>query len=59
MELNSEWGRGPGYKVRIAQRQGSWFAEQPRIDIEGEILAVLQREWKALLGRVASIFDVD
>jgi transcriptional regulator with XRE-family HTH domain len=57
LELAGEWGRGAGYRDRVAGRQADWFTEQAHIDIEGEILAVLDREWRAVLDRVASIFD--
>jgi hypothetical protein len=59
MELSQEWGGGPGYRERVVNRQDAWFDQQSRIDIESEIRTVLDREWKTVLGRVASIFEVD
>ena len=59
MVLQLERARGPGYKVRIAQRQGSWFANNPVSISRGRSWRSYNVSWKALLGRVASIFDVD
>lgn len=58
-ELASEWGRGPGYRERIAQRQSSWFGEDDKQRIEEEVLGVLSREWVSLRRRVAAIFDAE
>ncbi len=57
MELGSEWGQGPGYKDRVARRQGSWFAETHQAKVEQEILEVLNREWHTVRERVSAIFD--
>lgn len=57
MELASEWGKGGGYRDRVARRQGSWFGEEAQHQVEQEILRVMGREWKALRDRVAGIFD--
>lgn len=59
LELTREWGTGPGYRDRVARRQGSWFGEDRQGEIEREILGVLHREWSSVRGRVAAIFDVE
>lgn len=56
--LTDEWGRGSGYRERVAGRNREWFDEDSRRELERETVAVLEREWTALLGRIASIFDM-
>jgi transcriptional regulator with XRE-family HTH domain len=59
MELGDEWGRGPGYKERVARRQDIWFGEDDQTKIEHDILNVLSREWQAVRDRISAIFDTD
>lgn len=59
MELASEWGAGPGYRDRVARRQGAWFGEERQGEVEREILGVLRREWNTVRERVAAIFDTE
>lgn len=59
LDLSSEWGRGPGYRDRVAQRQYSWFGEDDQATVEQEILSVLGREWLTVRERVGAIFDVE
>ncbi len=58
VELSSEWGRGAGYRERVARRQHSWFDEEDQTKVEQQILGVLRREWLSVRNRVAAIFDV-
>jgi transcriptional regulator with XRE-family HTH domain len=58
-ELAAEWGKGAGYRDRVAGRQGAWFGEEDRQKIEAEVLGVLRREWLNLRGRISAIFDSD
>lgn len=55
MNLQAEWGQGPGYRDRVTSRNRDWFS--PRVDLEKELGQWLQREWSAVLERVKSIFD--
>jgi hypothetical protein len=59
LELSSEWGKGPGYRDRVAQRQRTWFAEAAQAKVELETLGVLSREWRSVRDRVLAIFDVE
>jgi hypothetical protein len=58
-ELSGEWGRGSGYRDRVAQKQQLWFGEDAQKKVEQEILGVLHREWASLRERVTAIFDVE
>ncbi len=58
VELSSEWGRGAGYRDRVARRQHSWFDEEDQKKVERQVLGVLRREWLTVRDRVAAIFDV-
>ena len=59
MELTAEWGRGPGYRERVARRQDEWFGESDRTYVEGEILGVLHREWSGARERLLAIIETE
>jgi len=59
MELTAEWGRGPGYRERVARRQGEWFGESDRTYVEREILGVLHREWSGARERLLAIIETE
>lgn len=59
VELSDEWGRGSGYKERVARRQDNWFGEADQTKIEEDILNVLAREWQSVRDRISAIFDTD
>ncbi|ANQ73282.1 MULTISPECIES: helix-turn-helix transcriptional regulator [Rhodococcus] len=53
------WGQGSGYRNRVVERNRDWFAEEDRVDLEGELRMTLAREWTTLLSRLGAIFDTD
>lgn len=53
-----EWGQGPGYKVRVANRNRNWFAND-RHGIADEVDELVNREWEQLLSRIADILPDD
>ncbi|WP_326557199.1 helix-turn-helix domain-containing protein [Micromonospora sp. NBC_01796] len=53
----SEWGRGSGYVNRVLQRNRTWFEETSRQELEQQLGAFLDREWRVLLQRVEAIFE--
>ncbi|MFF7393284.1 helix-turn-helix domain-containing protein [Streptomyces scabiei] len=52
-----EWGQGPGYRDRVLDRNRAWFQQSRRRALEGELVAVLEREWSTVLERVEAIFE--
>jgi transcriptional regulator with XRE-family HTH domain len=59
MNCDNEWGRGPGYRDRVAQWNQDWFTAEPRQDLERELFEVISREWRAALKRLASLLETD
>jgi transcriptional regulator with XRE-family HTH domain len=57
VECSSEWGQGPGYRNRIAERNERWFGEEPRKALEKELWSMIEREWHGALAKVNALFD--
>jgi transcriptional regulator with XRE-family HTH domain len=55
----SEWGRGSGYKNRIAAHNQEWFQQEERSVLEQEMLNMLQREWDEALAQVAGLLETE
>ena len=54
-QCDDEWGRGPGYKVRVAQHSRDWFDAEERQAMENELSTMIQREWGDTLKRVSDL----
>ena len=52
-ESDSEWGRGPGYKGRVAKHHVNWFGEHSQSHV-GDLI---NEEWAAIVNRVSAILD--
>jgi transcriptional regulator with XRE-family HTH domain len=59
VNCDGEWGRGPGYRDRVADWNQQWFGAEPRQELEQELAAIISREWTAVLNRLSSLLDVD
>lgn len=57
LELQNEWGRGPGYKQRIANGTQDWFNEKSLERKEELVTQNLQEYWASLLTEIENMLD--
>lgn len=55
--LQSEWGKGSGYKDRIASQTENWFIEQDYKSIENLITKSVNDSWDRFLNEVSGLFS--
>ena len=58
-ECQNEWGRGPGYKDRVSNRNADWFGATDRRQMEQQLRDLISREWDTALNRVSSLLETD
>ena len=59
VKCENEWGRGSGYRDRVADWNKQWFSDPARQEVERELFDLIDREWEALLKRLSSLLQVD
>jgi hypothetical protein len=55
----NEWGRGKGYRDRVAAHNEQWFAVEANLAYERLVRELLEREWKAVLDRIRALCQID
>ena len=51
----SEWGQGPGYKIRIARGTEGWFHHHSPASTDAQIQQQVMKEWNELITTVESL----
>ena len=59
VQCEDQWGRGYGYRDRVATENQRWFSAPARQEVERELFELLSREWGVLLRRLSSLIRVD
>ena len=52
---DDEWGRGPGYRSRVAKHHRDWF--NAAASQRNEVGELVTHEWTEIMGRLSSILD--
>jgi len=53
----AEWGRGPGYKIRVIEHNQDWFNDDSHLKLEAELKALIEREWARTLQSVTELLE--
>ena len=59
VRCGGEWGRGSGYRDRVADTKERWFNATAQQEIERELFELIDRKWGVLLTRLSSLLQVD
>ncbi len=57
LTVQNEWGRGPGYKQRIANDTQTWFTEEQSKQKEELVTQHLQKHWTLLLTDIEKMLE--
>lgn len=57
LECEREWGQGPGYRSRVAERNQDWFRANSRRELEQEMFRLIEREWQSALKRMTALLE--
>jgi hypothetical protein len=56
-DCEREWGRGTGYRQRVAGHNNEWFADPSVLALESSLRESLVRGWTAVIERVGASFE--
>ncbi len=56
-ECYREWGRGRGYRERVAQRNESWFDEDGHNDSDARVIEAISMEWRGSVASVEALLE--
>ena len=54
---NDEWGRGPGYRIRVAGHHAKWFKGDDATSRRKEVGRLIINEWSEIMGRLSRILN--
>ena len=54
---DDEWGRGSGYRGRVARHHADWFKGDDAASLQKEVGRLIINEWAEIMGRLSSILD--
>lgn len=56
-ECENEWGKGKGYRERVAERSKQWFDDERKDKLNDEIESLLSTEWTESIERVSALLQ--
>ena len=58
VRYEGEWGRGSGYRDRVADTKELWFNATAQQEVERELFELIDREWGVLLTRLSEVTPI-
>jgi transcriptional regulator with XRE-family HTH domain len=56
-DCENEWGKGKGYRERVAERSKQWFGDERKDELNEAIQSLLSTEWAESVARVSALLD--
>jgi hypothetical protein len=56
-DCENEWGKGKGYRERVAERSKQWFDDERQDELNRAIQSLLSAEWTESVSRVSALLE--
>ncbi|MDR5812078.1 helix-turn-helix transcriptional regulator [Caballeronia sp. LZ033] len=56
-DCENEWGKGKGYRERVAERSKQWFDDERKDELNDAIQTLLSTEWTECVARVSALLE--
>lgn len=58
-EIQNEWGKGPGYKMRVKKHIQDWFETNDRyLTYDTAITSLIEKQWKEFLNEINDMIQI-